>query len=132
MNMGGSDQLDDRAKVASTRNEKRAAQFEDSTSKRQKIVKSYRVRGVPLEWNSHELHSFLNDRGDFPGLSIKSLALEFHGKWRTATITYNTPSPNETTWFIPLPALIGGQLTFDSDFFGLTTLYCPSIGHKVE
>lgn len=133
MNMEGGDQLDNQAEVTSAHHQKRTVQSEDSISKRRKLDKSYRVRGVPLKWGSLELHSFLDDRGDFPGLSIKSLALEFHGKWRTATITYNTPSSEETTtWFIPLPALIGGGLTFDSEFFGLTTLYCPPTGHEVE
>ncbi|KAI9151452.1 putative ankyrin repeat protein L88 [Paramyrothecium foliicola] len=135
-NMRDDNQHDNQPSLAllptSAQNQKRAGHHEDLRGKRQKLVKSYRVRGVPLGWTELELQSFLAEHERFAGLCIKSLALEAHGRWKTATITYSASSLNDTAWSIPLPASVGGQLTFDSDFFGLTTLFTPPNGHEVE
>ena len=94
---------------------------------------TYRVRGVPLEWEESRLQSFLATLGHSPdhGPTIGSLATEIHGRSLTATVAFQAGG----SWEVP-PADSGPsepQIGLDHDFLGITTLYTPSEDHhKVE
>ncbi len=98
---------------------------------------TFRVRGVPIDWDIDRLKSFLADQDDSAGPIVPSLALEIHGRSRTATVAFqNVPRPLQTSpigrsWQIPHPEAPG--LSLDDDFFGITTLFAPPPqDHKVE
>ena len=102
---------------------------------------TFRVRGIPPGWDVDRLCTFLADQDDFACLSVRSLAVEVHGRWQTATAAcQNTHSLLQTAGRarrIPLPAVPNPPspacLTLDDDFLGLTTLYTPpSEHHKIE
>jgi len=98
---------------------------------------TFRVRGVPLDWDIDRLKSLLADKVGPAGPIISSLALEIHGRSRTATVSFQTP-PTRDFLLIPLGEapnpLTGPQsLSLDDGFFGITTLFVPpSQDHKVE
>jgi hypothetical protein len=103
--------------------------------------KTFRVRGVPLEWDKPRVLSFLADQDSVAGPCIRSLASEVNGGDGTATVSFeSTPLPLRKTltgnsWQLPLPEETPRprQLTLDDDFFGLTTLYAPPPeDHKIE
>ncbi|KAH6613521.1 hypothetical protein F5144DRAFT_406716 [Chaetomium tenue] len=101
---------------------------------------TYRVRGVPLDWNKSLLQSFLGSLpphvGDAPnsGLTtcntrIGSLATEIHGRSLTATVAFQTRG----TVSLEGSLLDSGQsnppIALDHHFLGITTLYTPSKDH---
>ncbi|TPX14029.1 uncharacterized protein E0L32_000423 [Thyridium curvatum] len=96
-----------------------------------------RVRGVPLDWDIHRLQSFLAGQDPSIGPTIRSLALEVHGRSQTATATLQN-SPAEHFRLIPLPespnqSAQPQSLWLDDEFIDVTTLYAPpSQNHKVD
>lgn len=89
----------------------------------QNYLTTYRLRMVPRDWDSDKLQDFLDKTGH--NVSVKSLALEVKGDYKTATCTFDGPRPHTT------PKL--KSLSIDQDFYGLTTLYAPSPeDHEIE
>ncbi|KJZ69702.1 hypothetical protein HIM_10908 [Hirsutella minnesotensis 3608] len=90
-----------------------------------KYDKTFRVRGVPREWDSARLRSFLEDRD--PHLTVKSLAREIHCRSSSGTVACRgTPAAIS----IPLDLTNSPEarlyvLTLDDDFVGMTTLFAP-------
>ncbi len=110
-----------------------------------KYGRTFRIRGVPLEWGADRVRSFLAEHYRSGDPVIKSLAPEIHGRSGTGTVVFlDTASPPNalqtgSTWRIPLPKRETGQptrdeyLTLDDDFHGITTLFAPPTDdHKVE
>lgn len=105
-------------------------------------MSTYRVRGVPADWDCQRLQSFLNDQETVTDAVIESLAHENNGICQVATATFvNLPSQlqHAHSWSIPIPRTPNTKitrkqyLTIDKDFHGLTTLYTPSSeDHKIE
>ncbi|KAL5610516.1 hypothetical protein FOBRF1_006633 [Fusarium oxysporum] len=107
--------------------------------------RTFRVRGVPLEWDADRLESFLADHECSPGPVVRSLATEIHGRSQSATVTFQNVSHHlqavhtGQTRSVLLPKSSGNQpsrpqyLVLDHDFFGITTLYVPPLDdHKVD
>ncbi|CAH0053553.1 unnamed protein product [Clonostachys solani] len=103
-------------------------------TKRSDRGKTFRIRAVPITWDSNRLASFLRDSTDDTHPTVLSLAPEIHGRTQTATATFLRVPPlprGAKSWRIPLPA--GNQLQnkrqksieLDGDFLGVTTLYHP-------
>lgn len=98
-------------------------------------MNTYRVRGVPADWDKQRLQSFLNDQETVTE-AIESLARDNNGICQVATVTFvNLPSQRS----IPIPRTLNTKptrkqyLTIDKDFHGLTTLYTPpSEDHKID
>lgn len=105
-------------------------------------MSTYRVRGVPADWDEQRLQSFLNDQETVTDAAIESLAHDNNGICQVATVTFvNLPSQlqHAHSWSIPIPRTPNTKrtrkqyLTIDKDFHGLTTLYTPSSeDHKIE
>ncbi|KAK0627856.1 hypothetical protein B0T14DRAFT_423330, partial [Immersiella caudata] len=105
---------------------------------------TFRVRGVPADWDIIRLKSLLAHQFDSAGPTISSLALEIHGRSRTATVSFRSvppplrTSPTAGSWLVPLPSTpnlhTGPQsLSLDDGFFGVTTLFAPPLEHhKVD
>lgn len=104
---------------------------------------TFRVRGVPIDWDIDRLQIFLADHAGSP--VVGSLATETHGFYRTATVTFQpmplAPEilPDGKKWSICLPERTSNQiasnnrLSLDDAFHGITTLYTPlSDDHQVE
>lgn len=116
------------------------ALFSNPIEKKQaKTDITYRVRGVPQQWNSSQLQSFLKSDDSIP--TVKSLAREINGRSSTAIITYENSLPSSclSTRGMRLPVSPETQstrpelLTFDAHFHGITTLFTPpEEDHKVE
>jgi hypothetical protein len=86
---------------------------------------TYRVQGVPLDWNRNDLEGFLAETGQITMPTVFSLFEEVNRKWQTATIACAEPPPNSLRQLEPL--------TIDSEFYGFTTLYAPSKeDHQIE
>jgi hypothetical protein len=107
--------------------------------------RTFRARGVPLEWDANRLASFLADHEGSVGPVVRSLATEIHGRSQSATVTFQNLSYHlqavhaGQTRSVLLPKSSGGQparpqyLVLDHDFFGITTLFIPPLDdHKVE
>lgn len=113
-----------------------------SSSEASKDGRTFRVRCVPLAWDSDRLKSFLTDHANTAGPVIRSLAYEINSRSSTSTVVFqNIPVPLQTekVWSIRLSSTTENQparnqyLTLDDDFFGITTLYTPSPDdHNVE
>lgn len=104
---------------------------------------TFRIRGIPLNWDSERLQSFLLKRESWAGLTVGSLARETNGRSGTGTVTFQTlPPPLQRlrtgrSYRIQLPP--GDQpsrkqyLVVDKDFYGITTLYSPPTeDHKID
>ncbi|KAM4062561.1 tetratricopeptide repeat domain-containing protein [Hirsutella rhossiliensis] len=98
-----------------------------------KYDKTFRVRGVPREWDLARLRSFLEERDSH--LTVKSLAREIHGRSSSGTVTCrDTP----TVLLIPLDLTNSSGarlqvLTLDDDFVGMTTLFAPpDKDHRID
>ncbi|KAH8880966.1 hypothetical protein GQ53DRAFT_799429 [Thozetella sp. PMI_491] len=95
------------------------------------ISLTFRIRGVPLNWDIHELQTFLAKQYDSASPVVRSLAVEIHGRSCTATVSFcNVPCQLQSgqSWRISLPAISNqsaGSLTLDTGFLGITTLYAP-------
>ncbi|KAF4987186.1 hypothetical protein FGRMN_10502 [Fusarium graminum] len=107
--------------------------------------RTFRARGVPLEWDANHLESFLADHEGSVGPVVRSLATEIHGRSQSATVTFQNLSHHlravhtGQTRSVLLPKSSGGQparpqyLVLDHDFFGITTLFIPPLDHhKVD
>jgi hypothetical protein len=102
----------------------------------------FRVCGVPLDWEEQQLLDLLAAQYGSSGPDIKSLAVEIHGRSRTATFDFQAvPHQMQTakaSWQIPLPVTStqstrSHTLSLDDGFLGITTLYAPPLqNHKVE
>ncbi|KAL6856623.1 hypothetical protein J3F83DRAFT_752225 [Trichoderma novae-zelandiae] len=104
---------------------------------------TFRIRGVPLDWNRDRLQHHLELHEPDAQPVVKSLADEVDGYFRTATVNFLNPPPPEKTarsWYIPLPDTTGGgfavsnlPLRLDSGFIGITTLFAPPVeDHEVD
>lgn len=106
-------------------------------------VITFRIRGIPLTWDSERLRSFLLERENWAGLTVRSLARETNGRSGTGTVTFQTAPPllqrlqTGRSCRIQLPP--GDQpsrmqyLVIDKDFYGITALYSPPTeDHKIE
>lgn len=98
--------------------------------------RTFRIRGVPNDWDKDRLESFLAEKDGSAGLAVQSLANEIHGRSQTATVS--SQSTSYLPQRIPLP-LFSDQLrksrslTLDLDFLGITALFAPpQQDHKVE
>ncbi|KAK5988990.1 hypothetical protein PT974_10488 [Cladobotryum mycophilum] len=113
----------------------------DASMKEQKESITFRVCGVPVDWDRERLQSFLANQG-ITDIEIESLALEANTSSQTATLSFQTvPSKlrNNSSWSIllskaPDTESIGKEyLTFDKAFLGMTTLFAPPLkDHQVE
>ncbi|KND89201.1 Protein SERAC1 [Tolypocladium ophioglossoides CBS 100239] len=95
---------------------------------------TFRVRGVPLEWDNVLLCSFLADQDRSASLRVLSLATEVNGQSKTATVSFQNPSASQS-WQLHLPEESPRPqcITLDDGFLGLTTLYIPSPeDHKID
>ncbi|PTB43606.1 hypothetical protein M441DRAFT_56598 [Trichoderma asperellum CBS 433.97] len=112
--------------------------FKEGNTIASKETNTFRVSGVPVDWDSQELQTFLRDQESIKGVvEIESLASENDGRSQMATVTFeNTPSQLQhgRRWPIPIPAVSNTNikpgrkqhLTIDRDFHGITALYTPS------
>lgn len=104
---------------------------------------TYRIRGVPLDWDMDQLQHHLELHEPDAQPVVKSLADEIDGYFRTATVNFLNPPASEKTvrpWYIPLPqaeedelAVSSLPLRLDSGFIGTTTLFAPPAeDHEIE
>lgn len=103
---------------------------------------TFRVSGVPVNWDRERLRSFLSSQTNIADVAIKSLAHEANVESQTATIMFGNVPPqlqNVHNWQIPLPEESDTEfaaeqfLAVEKDFLGITTLYAPSErDHKIE
>ncbi|KAI7761028.1 hypothetical protein LZL87_011433 [Fusarium oxysporum] len=111
-------------------------------SKPSKERKTFRISGVPSEWNKDRLQSFLADQDGIDGPDINSLAININNCSSTGTATFQKiprQLQNGGSWKIPIPSLPGNSsahkqcLELDSAFLGITPLYSPRLeDHEVE
>ncbi|KAK4162358.1 hypothetical protein QBC43DRAFT_302124 [Cladorrhinum sp. PSN259] len=107
--------------------------------------RTFRMRGVPLDWDIDRAQSFLAEHYCSVNPVIKSLAPEIHGRSGTSTVVFpdtaSLPYAPQTgsTWRILLPKRETNQptrdeyVTLDDDFYGITTLFAPPLDdHKVD
>ncbi|UKZ83246.1 hypothetical protein TrVFT333_011053 [Trichoderma virens FT-333] len=67
---------------------------------------TYRVSGVPLDWDHERLRSFLMDQENLTGAMVQSLAHEANSESQTATVTFENATLQDLPdqgWNIPLP-----------------------------
>ncbi|OPB38898.1 hypothetical protein A0O28_0020040 [Trichoderma guizhouense] len=106
--------------------------------------RTFRVRGVPHDWNRDRLGSFLMENG-YTSPSVWSLAKEIHGRSQTATVTFqDVPSQLQERLADPAKGIAlympssdqhsrPRSLMLDTAFLGVTTLYAPPPqDHKVD
>ncbi|KAH7318509.1 hypothetical protein B0I35DRAFT_451334 [Stachybotrys elegans] len=102
------------------------------------MARTYRVRGIPLEWDADRLRAFLEAENNSPANTplVGSLAHEIHRRSQTATISFPSGSelPNRQVRLPASNSLSRPQfITIDDDFLGITTLYMPpSQHHRVD
>ncbi|KAI8403830.1 hypothetical protein FOFC_15320 [Fusarium oxysporum] len=111
-------------------------------SKPTKGPKTFRISGVPPNWDEERLRLFLADQDNIVGPVVESLAIDIDGRCRTGTATFqNVPKQlqNGRTWKILLPKTSETQstssryLVIDNAFLGITPLYSPHPEyHKVD
>lgn len=103
--------------------------------------KTFRVRGIPLDWDDERLEWYLQEKfSSVP--TAGSVALETHGRSLSGTVffqetpvalqgldpgkPFNLPLPKERT-------ARRAYLSLDADFLGMTTLFIPvDEDHRVE
>ncbi|KAK0649643.1 hypothetical protein B0T16DRAFT_428330 [Cercophora newfieldiana] len=115
-----------------------SALSESSSSLAEGDPRTFRLRGVPLDWSVDDVRSFLekNHRSSVP--IIRSLAHEIDGQSKTSTITFEgTVSLPTSMWYLPLPKLFETQpareVPLDDNFYGITTLFAPPLeDHEVD
>ncbi|KAL7811186.1 hypothetical protein V8C44DRAFT_330904 [Trichoderma aethiopicum] len=103
---------------------------------------TFRVSGVPIDWDRERLRVSLTAETNIKDVSIKSLAHEANTDFQTATATLgNAPSTlrNVQNWQIRIPETPNAQtagpqwLVVERDFLGITTLYAPPPDdHKID
>lgn len=90
------------------------------TAKRK--AKTYRVRGIPLDWDESRLLDFLKKHD--VDMKVQSLALNIRRDKKMATGTVKDA---------PSKPPIVPELRLDDDFHGLTTFFAPSPeDHKIK
>jgi protein SERAC1 len=114
-------------------------------TKTAKDGRTFRVRGVPLDWDADRLRTFLMEQDGSATPIVGSIAPEIHGRSLTGTATFRdapvalqTLRTGQTSRFL-LPGSPEKQsirpehLILDVDFLGVTTLFAPpDEDHKVE
>ncbi|CEJ83117.1 hypothetical protein VHEMI03143 [[Torrubiella] hemipterigena] len=99
---------------------------------------TFRVKGIPLDWDADQLQSASNEQDGAALPTVKSLALETHGRSLSATVNFES-LPNsmkalnrERSWNIHLPNN-SAPLSLDDNFYGMTTIFAPPAEHhKVD
>jgi hypothetical protein len=104
--------------------------------------KTFRISGVPPDWDEDRLQTFLISQDDIVEPLIKSLTLDIDGHCSTGTATFQSVPKrfqNGCSWRIPLPRLPQTQtardqyLVIDHALLGITPLYNPPPeDHSVE
>ncbi|KAL7784567.1 hypothetical protein V8C37DRAFT_395679 [Trichoderma ceciliae] len=108
-----------------------------------KAGSTFRIRGVPLNWDRAQLQAHLELHETASQPVVKSLAIEIDGQFKTATVNFQISPPPEKTskpWYMPLPeptknslAVSSLPLRLDRDFLSITTLFTPPVeDHKVD
>ncbi|KAK4070988.1 uncharacterized protein Triagg1_6355 [Trichoderma aggressivum f. europaeum] len=105
---------------------------------------TFRVRGVPHDWNRDGLASFLAENS-YTSPDVQTLANETHGRSQTATVTVQrVPSQLQERLADPVKGIAlyipssdqhsrPRSLMLDTAFLGVTTLYAPlSPDHEVD
>lgn len=116
----------------------RQSKGESKEEKKTAIRKStFRVTGIPIDWDRQQLQSFLETQGSVVGSSIESLTSEDHGGPQVATATFeDILNQHDRSWSILMPAGSNHRkqyLTIDEEFHGMTALYTPPLqDHKIE
>ncbi|KAK4069551.1 uncharacterized protein Triagg1_6975 [Trichoderma aggressivum f. europaeum] len=111
-------------------------QLERSLVTQSKKELTFRVRGVPNDWDRDKLESFLIERDSPAGPVVKSLTKEFHGRSQTATVSFRNTFQLPLRISLPAPYGQFGQLqnlTLDHDFLSITSLFAPAHqNHNVD
>jgi protein SERAC1 len=111
--------------------------------------RTFRIQGIPLNWNAEQVRTFLANHEDLQlegGASdpiIESLAEEVHRRSRMGTVSFRSLPPklqrNHQWKLILSSSSIGSRsaraqsLSLDDEFLGITTLYSPSLeDHIIE
>ncbi|KAL6887937.1 hypothetical protein GGI43DRAFT_426058 [Trichoderma evansii] len=64
---------------------------------------TFRVTGIPADWDHQQLQLFLNTQGGFTDAAIESLASRDHGGSQVATVTFgNAPIQHGRSWSTPI------------------------------
>lgn len=102
---------------------------------------TFRVRGIPLDWNREQLQEFLAEYKKTNPI-IESFSPEIDNAFITATVSFedlaiSAQSPQTESIALPqipnTPLTRPGSLVLDKTFLGITTLYNPAReDHKVE
>lgn len=111
-------------------------QLERPPATKPKKELTFRVRGVPNDWDGDKLESFLIERDSPARPVVKSLAKEFHGRSQTATVSFRNTFQLPLRISLPTPYGQFGELqklTLDHDFLGITSLFAPPHqNHNIE
>lgn len=90
-------------------------------------TKTFRISGVPNGWDKEKLRSFMGNH--FQSVLIQSLAPRIDGGSGQATAILG----GEVHKIIPDGTSTIGDLRWDTDFYGMTTLFAPPReDHKLE
>lgn len=88
---------------------------------------TYRIRGIPVDWDWPRLQSYLSEHASKFSPAVKSFATEIHGGSCTGTATFLGEPPQH------IQVAQNKYLTLDKDFLGITTLYTPPVDdHELE
>ncbi|KAL7936536.1 hypothetical protein V8C35DRAFT_295770 [Trichoderma chlorosporum] len=110
-------------------------------SNRPQEPKTYRVNGIPLDWDREKLRSFLMHSEHLADtVVVESLAHEANLETKTATVTLTNSSLQHSSGrsrqiLIPqeMDVLFNRHLSIEKEFLGMTTLYEPlSKDHKID
>lgn len=112
----------------------------NSTLNRPYNSKTFRIRGVPLAWDSKQLQDLLQTSSGDAQPRVSSLALEVNKRTQTATATFTKVSQqlqDRKSWNISVlsdPSQIeDDSVNLDDGFAGVTTLYSPPPNeHNIE
>ncbi|KAM0444397.1 hypothetical protein ACHAO4_010198 [Trichoderma viride] len=94
--------------------------------------KTFRIRGVPLAWDSKQLQDLLQTSSGDAQPRVSSLALEVNKRTQTATVTFMKGSQQlqgRKSWYISVSSdpnqIEDDSVHLDDGFTGITTLYSP-------
>ncbi|KAL7795561.1 ankyrin repeat-containing domain protein [Trichoderma afarasin] len=97
---------------------------------------TFRIRGVPNNWDRNTLQSFLTEGDRIAEPVIYSLAKEFHGRSQTATVSFRNNCQPPSKFSLPAASSQHGErgsLVLDHDFLSITSLFTPpQQDHKVD
>ncbi|KAL7814025.1 ankyrin repeat-containing domain protein [Trichoderma gracile] len=98
-----------------------------------KTAPTYRIRGVPNDWDKDGLETFLAERVSLSRPSVRSLAIEFHGRSQTATVLFDATSRLPPKIALPDSGGASHSLALDLGFLSITSLFTPSQqDHRVD